>query len=222
MQRVKALQIEQTLLSRYLANVSSMHEGEIQELGVALADLTTHFRLMWSTVSNASESHVALESRVRSMKSEVSVSQKDLRDSVQSLLISTLRIYLLYSALLSIIIGSIVAGLVVIILRCIPAAEKSTTTGSGADARGGEQQHAVKTHFRTVSEPVWADDSLGSRSGSTGIYIKEDPLMHLALTPPSTPPPPEPEPEEKKPTGFRDFWSGHHRRHSEPLRFGTH
>jgi hypothetical protein len=199
-QRVKALEVNQSLSTAYLAEVSVQHQDEISGMGEALAELNARYQLLLGFVANSSFTHAVLESRIASIMADVQ-NTNEFQSSMQGSMGSILRIYLLYSALLSLVICSAIAGLVVIILRCLPASEKSDQGNM----------------FRSGSEVAW--DALGVRSGSTGIYIKEDPLMRLAISPPSTPPPPEVKPEEKKAVVLKDFIGGHARRHSEPNHF---
>ena len=170
-QRVKKIEIDQSLVSGYLANVSALHQNEISELGDELAELNHHYRLLLGFVSNKSRTQEILEAKVSALTENLHVLQEQM-DALPRMF----RIYLAISAAVAMAISITCLFTAVIIFRCLPAASNSTV---GFDVLGRSSSSGL---LRSNSD-IKLD--LLRRSGSLGA-LKTGENFALVTPPPAS------------------------------------
>jgi len=168
--RVKNIEMNISLVSGYLNSVSAIHQEEISELGEELNKLASRYTLLLNYIRNFTMNHASLDSKLNSLL-EKARHTGDFQEAVSG----TLRMYLLFSALLSIGICLACSFLVVFILRCLPPPERPST-------------HS--TLERSPSELALQQ----LRTSPSIITFKEDPLVDsssfdMPISAPNTPPP---------------------------------
>lgn len=177
-QRVKKIEIDQSLLSGYLSSVSSLHQGEINEIGEALNELNQNFRFISGLLANRSRTQELLEAKVSALTENLHPLQEQV-DTIPR----AFRIYLAISALVALAICITCLFTVVIIFRCLPTAGNSS---GGLDVLGrSSSSGSVHGLFRSNSD-IRLD--ILRRSGSLGALKTEDSFSLISPPAPSTTP----------------------------------
>jgi predicted dinucleotide-binding enzyme len=174
-QRVKALEISQSLTSAYLGNISSFYRDELAEIGDALAELDQrYYRLMQVVLNTSSTTQAINEAKFASLAVELQ-STNEFKKEV----FGSLRMYLVISAVLTIIICVMCSFLVVLLLRCLPnSTHERLQSASKMNSLG---------LLRSNSD-IALDQLRRSNSASNMVKVKEDPLANFPISAPSTPP----------------------------------
>lgn len=193
--RVTELQRNYSYIDGYLQSFPKDVDKSFVEVSARLASL---HRNLAQTVGNMTLAQ-------HKMAVDWAEASDQMQQSLESLLVGTMRVYLLYSALLSLLVCSIGVSLVVIIFKCLPESASN---------------HSSKSYSLASSDPL----ALSPSSSQILRAVKDDPLAHIhtPFSAPSTPPPlaPTPPVPTMPPLPATHDWSflpNHMRRRSLPL-----
>lgn len=178
-QRVKKIEIDQSLLSGYLGSVASLHQGEINEIGEALNELNQRFRFINSVVANRSRSQELLEAKIAALTENLHSLQEQVDTIPRSF-----RIYLTVSALVALAICVTCLFTVVIIFRCLPTFAANSSTG--VDVLGRSSSSGSIHGLLRSNSDIRLD--ILRRSGSLGALKTEDSFSLISPPAPSTTP----------------------------------
>lgn len=131
-QRVKKIEIEQSLVSSYLDKLSGFSSNELSELGEALAELNHHFVVLRNFVSNKTRNHDIWEAKVSALTENLHSLQNQLDDDLPK----TFRIYLIVSGIFSLAICVTTLFTIIILFRCLPIANSQNHGNSAGDLFG--------------------------------------------------------------------------------------
>lgn len=174
-QRVKKIEVDQSLLTAYLANVSALHQGELNELGEALAELNQHYKFLNGFIADKSRTQEILEAKVSALTENLHTLQEQV-----DTLPRTFRIYLAISALVALAICITLLFTVVIIFRCLPMNNNSSM---GLDVLGRSTSSGSLHGLLRSNSDIRLD--ILRRSGSMGA-LKTDENFSLMMPPPTS------------------------------------